>query len=597
MNKNAANFIRCIALDIIDKANSGHQGIVLGMADVMTVLWSKHLKFKKNHDCRDRFVLSAGHGSALLYSTLYCINEIEKEDLNTFRQIHSDLPGHPEKSDIIEMTTGPLGQGIAWAVGMAKAETFTNKNYYTYVVASDGDLMEGISHEACSLAGKWNLNKLIVFWDDNEITIDGSTHLSREDQIPLTFKSYNWDIIEINGNNIEEIDDAINKAKNNKKPTLIRCKTIIGYGSNYENDERIHGKILNSKDVEDLKNKFNINYDNYEVPLEIKKFWDKVIKNNESYFANKENQISENKTYGYDENIYQKLQKDMPTREASGIILEHLSEKYDDIIFGSADLGLSTNTKVSEKYISFGVREHGMTAISGGMTLSGFKACCATFLAFTDYARPALRLAALMRVPMIFIATHDSIALGEDGPTHQPIEHLESLRLIPNLNVFRPSNGLETLWSWIAALNSDFPSVLVLSRQKIKNINVDYKNIKPAYMIQGENNAKITIIATGSEVPLACEIADELNDLKQSSKVISMISTDLFEKESSKYKSEIFSSEYIICIEASNSNIWYKYAFGKKLLVINIEEFGLSGKGKDIMDHFGFTKEKILAKI
>ncbi len=595
--KRAADFIRCVALDMIDKANSGHQGIVLGMADVMTVLWSRHLRYQKGHSSRDRFVLSAGHGSALLYSTLFSIGEISKKELGTFRQIHSNLPGHPEKSDIVEMTTGPLGQGIAWAVGMAKAETLLEENYNTYVIASDGDLMEGISHEACSLAGKWKLNKLIVLWDDNEITIDGSTELSRDDHVVLMFQSYGWNVIEINGNDIPEIDHAIENAKSNDRPTFIRCKTTIGYGSKYANDERVHGKVLNSEDIQDVKKHFDMHYEDFTMPDDIEKFWGNVIQENRDFFAHKSNKITDKKVYSCDKKIHHELEKDISTREASGIILSDLAEKYNEIVFGSADLGISTNTKINQNYISFGVREHGMCAISGGMTLSGLKACCATFLVFTDYARPVLRLAALMKVPLITIATHDSLALGEDGPTHQPIEQLDSLRLIPGLNVFRPCNGLEVLWSWEQALNNEEPSVLALSRQKLKYIPNSYNKIRSAYIIQKHNNKlKMTLVATGSEVPLACEVAEYFENSGIGVNVVSVVSTDLFDKESDKYKKEVFGSEYIVFIEASTANIWYKYAKNHSL-IIGLNDFGMSGKGSDVMDHFGFSSDKIIKKI
>ncbi len=655
--KRAANMLRCIALDMIDNANSGHQGIVLGMADVAAVLWSMHLKFQRKHSNRDRFILSAGHGSALLYATLYCMNEIELNDLLGFRKIGSELAGHPEKSDLIEMTTGPLGQGIAWAVGIAKAEKLKCLNYYTYVLASDGDLMEGISYEACALAGKWNLNKLIVFWDDNEITIDGSTDLSRVEQVTLSFKSYNWNVIEIDGHNVNEINNAILQAQESDKPTLIRCKTIIGYGSNYERSEKIHGKVMKKVDIDLIKEKFSTHYNDFQIPPDVRQFWDNVIKNNTEYFTNLSNKsnneiIKSNSRYLVDNKVKDQIKKDMSIRVASGIILNNLAEKYDDIVFGSADLGASTNTMINGRYIAFGVREHAMTAITGGMVLSGLKACCATFLVFTDYARPAIRLAALMKIPLIFIATHDSIAVGEDGPTHQPIEHLDSLRLIPNLRVFRPSNGLEVAWAWEMALNSEYPSILVLSRQKIRYIEYDAcssNNIEASYFIKKYANIKnshelaankynIKIIATGSEVPLSCDVADAVGGLlrlcampqesimnsygaktnsdnqvhlhktQPGSKdhanidynidVISMISTDLFDRFHDDQKKTILESDLLVCIEASHSNIWYKYGvYSKNILVIGISEFGLSGKGDEVMAHFGFEKDKIVAKI
>ncbi|QEK38288.1 transketolase [Candidatus Cytomitobacter indipagum] len=631
--RRAANFLRCVALDMIDIANSGHQGIVLGMADVMTVLWSDHLNFQKQHSNRDRFVLSAGHGSALLYSTLYCMEEIDRKDLYTFRKIHSNLPGHPEKDDLVEVSTGPLGQGIAWAIGMAKAEQLKNMDYFTYVLASDGDLMEGISHEACSLAGKWKLNKLIVFWDDNEITIDGSTELSRSDQIPMTFKSYNWNVIEIDGHNIGEIDLAILSAKKSDKPTLIRCKTIIGRGSKYEKSEKIHGKILDKEDINEMKRNYCMEYTDFMTPPDIKCFWNNVIERNNGYFTNKndennvkannrseknanfENDIKNNinttnekmkneKYYKVSESISHLLEKDISTREASGIVLKNLSERHNDIVFGSADLGISTNTMIDENYISFGVREHGMTAITGGITLSGLKGCCATFFVFTDYARPAIRMAALMKIPMIFIATHDSVSVGEDGPTHQPIEHLESFRVMPNLNVFRPSNGLEVAWAWEQALHSELPSILVLSRQKIKRINSE-EEIKSAYTIKKfhrkihniSHNYTVKIIGTGSEVELAYETASLLMKKHENLNidVISMISTNLFDKEE---RFEALECDLLVCIELSNSHIWYKYRqYAKDILVLGVQNFGFSGKAKDIMNHLGFTPENICKEI
>ncbi|USO00870.1 MAG: transketolase [Alphaproteobacteria bacterium] len=619
--KQAANVMRCIALDIIDFAGSGHQGIVLGMADVMSILWAKHINFQKQHPLRDRFILSAGHGSALLYAALHCMNLIKQEELYSFRKSFSNLPGHPEKNEIIEMSTGPLGQGLAWAVGIAKAEQEKNVGYYTYVIASDGDLMEGICHEACSLAGTWKLRKLIVFWDDNEITIDGSTTLARNDQVTQCFSSYNWNIIEIDGHNLEEIDKAIIQAKHSDKPTLVRCKTIIGYGSNYEKNEKIHGKVLNKQEVIDLQNKFIPDYKPFTIPQVTKELWDSVIKKNKEYFLTNRDlsKTNDKVTYHIPNDVKKRLLEDMATREFSGIILQYLSEKYDNIFIGSADLGKSTNTMVNTNYIHYGIREHAMTAIAGGITLAGYKSICATFLVFTDYAKPAIRLAALMKTPLIFIATHDSIGVGEDGPTHQPIEQLDGLRLIPNLNVFRPSNGLEVAWSLEKALNSEFPSIIALSRQKIisskilqhyikndsiQDINNYYSRIDSAYTIYDSHNKNettylITIAATGSEVPIAFDIANiiEQNHHEVRVRVISVVCTNMLDANGLLQKT-LFESDLLVCIEASNSNIWYKYGrFAKQLLVIGIKQFGISGNADDVMTHFGFNPTEIYKQI
>jgi transketolase len=540
-----ANCIRFLAIDAVQKANSGHPGMPMGMADIATVLYEKHLKFDPNDPRwidRDRFILSNGHGSMLLYACLYLTGykDINLEDIKNFRQLKSPTAGHPEYGELdgIETTTGPLSQGLSNGVGFAMAEKKLSSslgqdliNHYTYVFAGDGCLMEGLSHEACSLAGHLKLNKLIVFFDDNSISIDGPLSLSSSDDVAQRFKSYNWNILTIDGHNHDEIDDAIVNAKSSDKPTLICCKTKIGFGSpNKESTSSSHGSPLGSEEIELTRKNLNWDHDQFIIPndlleqwrgfakknIEIKNNWqnkNKDFLNSRDFkkFFNlkledktKEEIVNFKKTYAADESKY-------ATRKASEKSLELLDNHIQNFIGGSADLTGSNNTKTSEmgifnadnyngSYVYYGIREHAMAGVMNGLALhGGIRAYGGTFLVFSDYCRPSIRLAALMNIPVIYVMTHDSIGLGEDGPTHQPVEHLAALRAIPNLKVIRPCDMIETIESWEIALETKSPTVLALTRQSLPTFKRESydKNMvnKGAYVIKNNSDYHASIFA------------------------------------------------------------------------------------------------------
>ena len=554
-----ANAIRFLSIDAVQKANSGHPGMPMGMADVATVLFKYHLRFNpKNPNWinRDRFILSAGHGSMLLYSLLYLTGykSISLEDIKKFRQLNSICAGHPEykKGSGIETTTGPLGQGLGNSVGMAIAEEFFRKkfgssliNNKTYVIASDGDLMEGISHEAMSLAGHLKLKNLIVFFDNNKISIDGSTSLSVSDNYKKRFESYGWSFQEVNGHNEKEISKAIKKTSKSNKPNIISCKTTIGFGSpNKSGKASSHGSPLGDEEILLVRKKSKWSNQPFEVPdnvldswreigkkgIQLEEDWQKSLdKKNTSLKNDFENFIENSNLKSITKSIIEKKSKyfeikpSMATRQCSSSVIETISEFMPQLIGGSADLSGSNNTKtknskiISSKnfkgnYIHYGVREHGMAATMNGLALyGGLIPYGGTFLIFSDYCKPSIRLSALMGLNVIYIFSHDSIGLGEDGPTHQPIEQLTGLRAIPNLNVFRPADINETLECWEIALKSkNTPSAIALSRQKLPYINPNFseknKCEKGAYQVKiTSHDSKVTLVASGSEVELALE--------------------------------------------------------------------------------------------
>ena len=645
-----ANAIRFLSIDAVQKANSGHPGMPMGMADVASVLFKYHLRFNPKNpswENRDRFILSAGHGSMLLYSLLYLTGykSVQLEDIKNFRQINSICAGHPEfKMDSgIETTTGPLGQGLGNAVGIAVGEEILKKRFgkkiidhKTYVIASDGDLMEGISHEAMSLAGHLKLKNLIVFFDNNKISIDGSTSLSVSDNYKKRFEAYGWGFIEINGHNEKQINSAIKKAKNSSKPFLISCKTLIGFGSpNKSGKASSHGAPLGESEVELVRKKLKWNYKPFEIPEHIFSAWREIgnngIKLEKEWLTNfeklnkkvKDNFISFRKKE-YKEELKSLINKtkekyfhekpEIATRQCSMLAIEEISNIIPQLIGGSADLSGSNNTKTknsivinnknfSGNYIHYGVREHGMAAIMNGLALyNGLVPYGGTFLIFSDYCKPSIRLSAIMGLKVIYIFSHDSIGLGEDGPTHQPIEQLAGLRSIPNLKVFRPADINETLESWEVALNSDGPSALVLSRQKLKYItnklNEDNNCSLGGYEINvTSHDNKITIIASGSEVSLALEVQDQLKDVGLQSKVISIPCQELFDKQSRDYKKKILDPDnLIVSIEAGSVNSWKKY-LSEKDLSFGIDRFGKSGPYKDLFDDFNLTSQKIVSQI
>jgi len=642
LHNDLANCIRFLSIDAVQKANSGHPGMPMGMADVATVLFKNFLKFNPQNPNwlnRDRFVLSAGHGSMLLYSLLYLTGykSISLSSIKKFRKLNSICAGHPEyhPNTGIETTTGPLGQGIANAVGFAIAEEILkNKlgkeiiNHKTYVLAGDGCLMEGISHEAMSLAGHLKLKNLVMLFDNNSISIDGPTNLAVSDNFKKRFESYGWDYILIDGHNEKEIFKALKKVQNTKKPTVISCKTKIGYGSpNKSGKSSSHGSPLGSEEIKLVRNALKWNYKPFEIPNIILNEWKKIGKKGQKL------EINWNKIYKKKKIIINKLLKNnftsilksekldaikdlknLATRKSSELTLNALTSVNNNLIGGSADLAGSNNTKTKHhrivkpddfksNYIHYGVREHAMSGIMNGLALhSNFIPYGGTFLIFSDYCKPSIRLSALMEQRVIYIMTHDSIGLGEDGPTHQPIEQLSGLRSIPNLNVFRPADRMETIECWEHALKSSkTPSILSLTRQNLKPIRKKYSNTNKcsfgAYEVLRTNKKiHLTILASGSEVNLAIEASHKLAKDKIYSKVISMPCHDLFDFQSTSYKQKIINETKIkISIEAASTDCWKKYV-GNNGLTFGINTFGKSAPYKEIYKHFGLTAINIANK-
>ena len=635
-----SNAIRFLSIDAVEKAKSGHPGMPMGMADVVTMLFKYYLKFNPKNPSwinRDRFILSAGHGSMLLYSLLYLTGykSISIDDIKNFRQLNSICAGHPEyvPNSGIETTTGPLGQGIANAVGFALSEEILKSkvgknilNHKTYVVAGDGCLMEGISHEALSLAGHLKLKNLIMFFDNNSISIDGSTSLAVSDNYKKRFESYGWDYIQIDGHNEKQIFKAIKKAQKAKKPTTISCKTIIGFGSpNKSGTASTHGSPLGEDEVGLVRKKLKWKHEAFRIPDEILNEWREIgtkaskeaEKWEKKYSKKISAKISNISISGLIKNEKQNAIKNIEsiaTRKSSEKILSVLTQKIPNLIGGSADLTGSNNTKTKNhkiiksndfkgNYIHYGVREHAMCGIMNGLALhSNLVPYGGTFLIFSDYCKPSIRLASLMKLRVIYVMTHDSIGLGEDGPTHQPIEQLSSLRSIPNLNVFRPADTTETFECWQLALESlKSPSVLALTRQKLdpvrKEFSKENKSSYGAYEISRTNKeVELTILATGSEVNLACEVSHKLATENTHSKVISVPCHKLFDKQSSDYKAEILNeTKFKISIEAATTDYWKKY-IGENGLSFGIDSFGKSAPYKKIYEYFNLTSNYIAKK-
>jgi len=642
-NKDLSNAVRFLSMDAVQKANSGHPGMPMGMADVATVLFKNFLKYNpKNPNWlnRDRFVLSAGHGSMLLYSLLYLTGykSISLKDIKNFRQLNCICAGHPEyhPGTGIETTTGPLGQGIANSVGFAIAEEILKKklgkeiiNHKTYVLAGDGCLMEGISHEAMSLAGHLKLKNLVMLFDNNSISIDGPTSLAVSDNFKKRFESYGWNYIAINGHNYNEIFAALKKVQNANKPTVISCKTKIGYGSpNKSGKASSHGSPLGIEEIELVRKKLNWKYKPFQIPKNILNEWKKIssrgikleAKWNKIYRKRRKkiNLILKNKfnkAIRSEKISATKQIKSLATRKSSELILNAISYENKNLIGGSADLAGSNNTKTkfhkiikpgdfSGNYIHYGVREHAMCGIMNGLALhSKLIPYGGTFLIFSDYCKPSIRLSAFMKQQVIYVMTHDSIGLGEDGPTHQPIEQLSGLRSIPNLNIFRPADRMETIECWeLAIKNLKTPSILSLTRQNLnpvrKKFSANNKCSLGAYEILRTNKKiKLTILASGSEVDLAIQTSHKLAKNKIYSKVISVPCQDIFESQPRSYKQKILGETKLkISIEAGSTNCWKKYV-GEEGIAFGIDNFGKSAPYKDIYKHFGLTSENISKKI
>ena len=642
-HKDLCNAIRFLSIDAVEKANSGHPGMPMGMADVASVLFKDFLNYNpKNPDWlnRDRFILSAGHGSMLLYSLLYLTGykSISLNEIKNFRQLNSICAGHPEyhPNTGIETTTGPLGQGIANGVGIAIAEEILKKkigkniiNHKTYVLAGDGCLMEGISHEALSLAGHLKLKNLILLFDNNSISIDGPTSLTVSDNFKKRFNSYGWDYIDIDGHNEKQIFKVLKKSQNSKRPTVISCKTKIGYGSpNKSGTASVHGSPLGENEVSLVRKKLKWPHPPFVIPKEILNEWRKIgekgtKKENKwlKFCKSKEKNIKKI----FSDNLFKDLENEkknisknlevIATRKSSEKILNILTKNNSNIIGGSADLAGSNNTKTKShkiitpgnfegNYIHYGVREHAMCGIMNGLALhSNLIPYGGTFLIFSDYCKPSIRLSALMKKRVIYVMTHDSIGLGEDGPTHQPIEQLSGLREIPNLYVFRPADTTETLECWQIALEKiNSPSVIALSRQKLNPIRKEFiKENKCSYggyeVLRTKNEINLSIFASGSELNLAIEVSHKLATQNIYSKVISVPCQELLDEQSSEYKRKLLDeTKFKVSIEAGSTGCWKKYT-GEKGLNFGIDSFGKSAPYKDIFNHFGLTNEKIVKKI
>lgn len=651
----AIDTIRALSIDAIEKANSGHPGLPMGAAPMAYTLWTRHLNFNpqsKDFFNRDRFILSAGHGSALLYSLLHVSGSLELEELKQFRQWGSKTPGHPEyrHTDGVEVTTGPLGQGFAMSVGMALAEShlagkfnrdqFNIVDHYTYVLASDGDLMEGISHEAASFAGHNQLDKLIVLYDSNDISLDGDLDKSFSEDTKQRFEAYGWNYILVeNGNDLDEIDNAITQAKSQQGPTIIEVKTIIGFGSpNKAGSNGVHGAPLGEEERAltfkeyglDPEKRFNVPEDVYEIfkstmlkrANENEEAWNNMLKNySEAYLelAEEFKLAMSGKLPNHYVNALPEydLNHSGASRADSGEIIQKLSEFVPSFFGGSADLAGSNKSNVKEakdynkdtpegKNVWFGVREFAMGAAVNGMAAhGGLHPYAATFFVFSDYLKPALRLSSIMGLNSTFIFTHDSIAVGEDGPTHEPIEQLAGLRAIPNMNVIRPADGNETRVAWEVALESEqTPTSLVLTRQNLPTLDVDKQTVengvrKGAYIVfETEQQLEYLLLASGSEVNLAVEAAKELEQQGKGVRVISMPNWYAFEQQSSEYKESILPSDVTkrIAIEMASPLGWHKYV-GIEGKVIGIDSFGASAPGDLVVEKYGFTKENILKQV
>lgn len=642
IDKQIIDNIRGLAIDMIDNANSGHPGIALGAAPIVATLYNNHLMINPKDEKwinRDRFIMSAGHGSSLLYATLYMAGfDITLDDLKEFRQLDSKTPGHPELNITpgVDMSTGPLGQGISSAVGIAIGEKHLEKyfgediiNYYTYVLCGEGDLMEGVSYEACSLAGKLGLNKLIVLMDSNGITLDGSLDNSFNENIKMRFESQGWNYINVNDGEITtDIDSAIEKAKQSDKPTIIEINTIIGKHSINQASSTVHGSPLTKEDITNVKEKLNLRDIPFQPSADALELMQQSItdrcKQLYDSWLQKYNELDQNIKKELDQIINYKNPiklKDIiyespvdmkeATRASSGKVLNAISDIYPFLIGGSADVSKSTNSKINSssafsnnyplgRNIHFGIREHAMASIANGIALTGLTPFASTFFSFSDYAKPAIRMSALMDLPVIYVFTHDSITVGEDGPTHQPVEQLIALRSIPNLDVYRPADSNEVIGSYKAIFENRKPAALVLGRNKVEinehtNIN---ETMKGAYILEKERKKiDAIIITTGEDLSLTTKVKKELESKGYDIRIVSMPSMEVFERQSPEYKEEILPKNVnTFVIEASSSFSWYKYVENENYL-FTINNFGYSAKKDDILNKFNFNEKYIIKKI
>ncbi|MDU1009945.1 MAG: transketolase [Finegoldia magna] len=645
----AINTIRLLSVEMIQKANSGHPGLPLGATPMTYTLFNDIMHFSPKHSDwinRDRFILSAGHGSAMLYSLLHLFGfGITVDDLKEFRQYNSLTPGHPEylHTKGIDATTGPLGQGLSMAVGMAIAQEymasqFNTENHkifdnYTYTIVGDGCLQEGITNEASSIAGSLKLSKLICLYDSNNITIEGDTKNIFSENVRARYEALGWDTYFVeDGNDIEKIKETIEIAKTTDKPSFIEIKTKIGYGSVVEGTAKAHGAPIGAENIPSLKEKLGLDFtEEFYIPQEVKELFEQSASEKEKYYSEWESMFEDYKQTHKD--LYDKLmkflsketdedyltseeftsfEKDDATRSYSHVLLNRLKDKQLNIVGGSADLAPSnktfmdgldvfTQTNRSGRNIQFGVREHAMAAITNGISLyGGLIPYCATFMIFSDYLKPAMRLSALMKRQVIYILTHDSIGVGEDGPTHEPIEQLAMLRTIPNLNTIRPADGFETSMAYKIALeNKETPTALVLSRQKLVNLKeTNEEALRGGYILKKQESPDLVIIATGSEVKLALDASEVLEKEGVKAQVVSMMCQEIFDKQDQKYKDSVIPKNIgkRVSIECLSTYGWQKYT-GLNGLNIGIDEFGMSAPGSKIMEHFGFTTEKIVEKI
>lgn len=644
-----ANAIRFLSVDAIEKAKSGHPGMPMGMADAAVALFSSFIKIDPQNPewiNRDRFVLSAGHGSMLLYSLYYLLGfkGVSIEDIKSLRQLNSICAAHPEFGHFpgVDITTGPLGQGIASAVGMALAERMLNANFgdiidhYTYVIAGDGCLMEGISEEAISLAGHLKLKKLIVLWDDNSISIDGKTEISTSTNQQARFEANGWNVIKVDGNDSEQVAQAIDKAKKSPKPTMIACKTIIGFGSpNKQGTEHCHGAALGEEEVKLTREKLGWEYKPFEIPEKILNAWRNIgeekhkdyLKWQEEFEKlpiDEKSEINRRIKAQLPENYNKELRSMMSkwlqeplkvaTRKASQMVLEAINPYILEIVGGSADLTGSNLTKTSKmksviaddysgNYIHYGIREHAMAAIMNGLALhGGIIPYGGTFFVFSDYMKPAIRLAAIMKLGVIYVLTHDSIGVGEDGPTHQPIEHLTMLRSIPNLNVMRPCDGIETAECWqIAVENRKAPSALILTRQNVLQIRKEIdENLcqKGGYALAQEENPDVVIMASGSEVSIALEARIKLAEKGIKAKVVSMPCMEIFDRQPMGYKMALLGKDSVlkVAIEAGIRMPWDKY-LGTNGVFIGMDNFGLSAPASVLFEKFNITADEVVKQV